>query len=505
MTGPLLLLAPPSGGPGVEHPLRPTENVRLAYAAACLRTGRWPVVVFDADVEATSPAATVEQLAALAPAAVLIQLLHRDIDAARELAAAAKQLPGPPWVIAFDYAVDLSGHALLDMHPAFDAVIPGQPEAALLAIAAAATPADWARIPGLLQRNPAGPPATVLAPAGAAVVGGEGCYGRCAFCSVPVLRAHAGGPAPYARAPEAVADEIAWLVREYGVRQLHFADENFIGPPPDGPRRALAFAQLLHDRALDIRYSIYCRPEDITEDVFTELRASGLRLVRYDIEPRVARVREHQGPGLTEGAVYRAQATLRRLELRGQPSFTMFEPAITLAELGENLRFVARHGLFELVNPTCASTFPGAPFTRPLRREGCLASPADLDQGFLSEVTFADPAVSAVRADWLAWRVRLDQMTGGLARELEALADFAAASLADAPAAMMATIHSAHLAIKRPEADFVTGRIERALIGLPAPDTARTLGRASRALARFRTETRARRVPLPPAPSPIRR
>jgi radical SAM superfamily enzyme YgiQ (UPF0313 family) len=51
----------------------------------------------------------------------------------------------------------------------------------------------------------------------------RGCFGQCKFCNTPVF----WGSRVRTRKPEAVVDEIAWLHRMYGTREIYFQDDTF--------------------------------------------------------------------------------------------------------------------------------------------------------------------------------------------------------------------------------------------------------------------------------------
>lgn len=80
------------------------------------------------------------------------------------------------------------------------------------------------------------------------VLSSRGCPQRCSYCS---LRQHWGFK-PRFRSPQNVVDEIAMLVNEYGVREIHFEDDNFTA----NKQRALEIFRLLEER--DIHISISC-------------------------------------------------------------------------------------------------------------------------------------------------------------------------------------------------------------------------------------------------------
>lgn len=55
------------------------------------------------------------------------------------------------------------------------------------------------------------------------IMASRGCFGHCKFCNTPVF----WGSQVRTRKPEDVVDEIAWLHRTYGIREIYFQDDTF--------------------------------------------------------------------------------------------------------------------------------------------------------------------------------------------------------------------------------------------------------------------------------------
>jgi anaerobic magnesium-protoporphyrin IX monomethyl ester cyclase len=55
------------------------------------------------------------------------------------------------------------------------------------------------------------------------IMASRGCFGRCKFCNTPVF----WGSRVRTRKPEAIVNEIEWLHRTYGIREIYFQDDTF--------------------------------------------------------------------------------------------------------------------------------------------------------------------------------------------------------------------------------------------------------------------------------------
>lgn len=468
--------------------------------------------MLDADVEHTSNEEIEMRLRTLQPVGLVIQLMYRNISAGLMLARLAKQLPTTPWVAVFEYAATLSGPALMDEDSNIDAVILGSPERALLAIAREPdSPAAWGNTPGLLLRDveagtwsatrngdssleldaipwPARDylPISLQSFQAADIISSRGCHGRCTFCSIPALQRQGKELAWQARSAKNVLEEIRSLVADYGVTRFNFIDENFLGSRTMGQQRARELALLIRKSGLDIRYSIFCRVDDITSSLFDELRASGLRLVQFGIESGVPRLLQRYRKGIALNQISAALATLRELAIGAEPSFIMFEPSMSLSELEQNLRFVLAHDLPRLVSPTCVIPFNGTELTTVLRREGRISGTEYLVPHFLPDVTFADERVGQIRTIWHQWRSRLGHAYDDISRRAEdALREEAFLEL-PSDATVTESIRVDYGALKHVEAEFVLGLIRQVGHERRLQDMGRSLQRADEILQRLR-------------------
>jgi anaerobic magnesium-protoporphyrin IX monomethyl ester cyclase len=55
------------------------------------------------------------------------------------------------------------------------------------------------------------------------IMASRGCFGKCKFCNTPIF----WGSRVRTRKPEAIVNEIDWLHRNYGVREIYFQDDTF--------------------------------------------------------------------------------------------------------------------------------------------------------------------------------------------------------------------------------------------------------------------------------------
>lgn len=431
MPVPIVLINPPAQACGARP--TPTENLFLGYLIAMLRAGQLTFTSIDADIESLSANSVIERVAALQPTGVVVWLMYHNLQAGLALARQLRSLPNPPQVVGCGYAATLSALQLIAYEPKLDALVLGEAEQTVLEIAQAwQNGTDWRNIPGLVVRDRDNHPIytaprsliwpldTLPFPARdylprslenapiVEVITSRGCYVHCSFCNVPLLHAENPGLRWRGRSPENVAAELILLCEQYGVRQIEFADENFLGPGRAGRTRAQTIADYIRAHRLPLTFHLYCRADDIEESLFRALKTAGLRVVNFGLESANQRLLDRFNKHTTLAVNERAITILRHLGLRPVPSFIMFEPTTTLGELRANLQFLRQYNLPALINPTTVIPFQSAPLTRLLAAEGLLACDRFILAPFIKDVDFVDERVAQIKARWEDWQKQVD-------------------------------------------------------------------------------------------------
>ncbi|MEI6179472.1 MAG: radical SAM protein [Chloroflexales bacterium] len=436
MSQPIVFLVNPSATPYLFRAL-PLEDVRLGSAVAAMRTVLPALRFIDADLEGLNVATVIAVIRDSAPTVVVIQLMYRNLSEGLALAQALRSLPQPPLIVAFGHAATLSAQALLAHEQALDVIITGEPEEALTDLARAWQHQEpWQTLPGLVLRSQAGGsvytsprptfmgldqrplPARDYLPISlqrspvAEVRTSYGCYAHCTFCNVPVLNSGSRESRWRGHSPDHIINELAALWEHYGVRHVEFVDDNFIGPGKQGHERAAAIARGILARGLTLTFRIYCRADDIEPTLFTLLKAAGLTTVHFGIESASQRLLSRFDKHINLHQLQEALALLRQLAIRAMPSFIMFEPTMTLAELRQNLAFLSEHNLPHLVSPTGVIPFQGTPLTAMLTTEALLDPERSVVPGYIPAIRFADERVGWLNTWWMHWQAAVDAHFG---------------------------------------------------------------------------------------------
>jgi len=144
-----------------------------------------------------------------------------------------------------------------------------------------------------------------------------------------------------------VVDELEILARDFNVSRFDFQDDNFVGPGERGRRRAMAIAEQICRRGIDLKFRIMCSADAVTHDVVSRLMDAGLYSVFVGIESGSQTRLTAYRKGTVEQNI-RALDVLDRLGIlaKSEIGFIMFDPSGSLEEIEENLAFLREHVRF---------------------------------------------------------------------------------------------------------------------------------------------------------------
>jgi len=168
-----------------------------------------------------------------------------------------------------------------------------------------------------------------------------------------------------------MVEEIEALYQR-GVRLFLFDDEQFLAPGSLRVKQINELYDQLRQREMDIAFTIKCRPDDVEEMLFRELREMGLIRVYLGIESGCQATLNLLGKGTTAGGNAEALAVLDALDIVADFRTLFFQPWSTLQTIREDLGFLRS----VLTHVPTAFTFhevecyPGTPLAERLTAEG---------------------------------------------------------------------------------------------------------------------------------------
>jgi methylmalonyl-CoA mutase cobalamin-binding subunit len=370
------------------------ENLALRYIHASLSAAGHEAAIFDfhrrAQIEGV-----VQQVLAYAPELVGLSMVftHR----AEQFVGLARRLRECGFgghITAGGHFASFNAEALLAAPSPLDTVLHGEGEAAMADLASrphepqAVLGASYRDAGGAIRHTPPRPMADDLdrrpwptRPARfddylgmpvANMSAGRGCWGDCHFCSINAWHRRCGGKRFRQRSVQSVADEMAMLYA-LGVRIYNFHDDNFFLPSEaDNLQRIAGLREALRQRGVGrIALQVKARPDSVRPGVMRELKALGLFRVFLGVESNAVSGLKALGRGITRRQNHAALRLLMAMDLHVTYNLLMFEPDCTLADLRDNVAFMARYARVPQ-NFCRVEVYSGTPLEASLRRRGML-------------------------------------------------------------------------------------------------------------------------------------
>ena len=209
----------------------------------------------------------------------------------------------------------------------------------------------------------------------------RGCVARCTFCSAPNIsnRVQAGKPWR-ARSPEAVVDELEYLVKKYNFHTFDFVDSTFEDPDGAhfGKARITRIAEGILERKLDIYYNCCMRAEnwsDDDHDLLDLLVRSGLEKVNVGIESGTPSELKLWDKLATVDDNVRIIRLLKEHGIYLAMGFIQFHPYATVETLKSNAAFLRQHAGHNLRRLTeRLEIYPGTVIVKKMKNDGLLDS-----------------------------------------------------------------------------------------------------------------------------------
>jgi radical SAM superfamily enzyme YgiQ (UPF0313 family) len=338
------------------------QPLGTAWPAAFLERAGFTPDQLDLTVEELDPE-RVRRARLVALSVPMHTALRLGLDAARRVRAVNPECV----VVCFGLYAQLNREFLRTQ--GIDAVLAGESEAALVALAERLDAGTWQ--PGTAPSPAPVPPGPVMerlmfpvpsrarlptlgryaaleregrrVPA-AAVETSRGCLSRCRHCPIPPVY---GGRFFVVPIEVVLAD--ARQVVTAGARHVTFADADFL----NGPGHALRVARALNRAFPDVTFDFTAKIEHLLRHraLLPELAALGCVFIVSAVESLSDRVLSILDKGHDRGDVETAVALVAAAGLVLRPTFVPFTPWTTLDDYREMLEFVAAHDLLDAVDP----------------------------------------------------------------------------------------------------------------------------------------------------------
>lgn len=363
----------------LEHPREPSpvhyNDIANTPLWACLMTGYAGAALvqagFEVDIVDASRRTFPETLQSLLDQPPDLLAVHavyfwEGTERLFQLLAALRQQRYETPICLYGFFPTLTWKDILDQCPAVDYVVVGEPEDTLVELARGLKTGAVAPVKGLALRiqgetcfTGRRPPITPLdrlpfplrpslpTEETTSILASRGCYNNCSFCLIPTLD---GKKTSWrSRSPENIVAEIAGL-KARGKTDFYFVDPNFIGPGKAGKAQTLILARRLAE--LGITFGMECRANDLTPGLMRTLVDAGLTSLLLGIESGGINILQRLGKHTSITQNEAAIATVREAGLEPEIGFIMFDALSTLDDITENLDFLLRNQLLQILGRT---------------------------------------------------------------------------------------------------------------------------------------------------------
>jgi radical SAM superfamily enzyme YgiQ (UPF0313 family) len=364
--------------------------ISLATCAAVLRQRGHQVRLRDCIVESVGFDRLAHIIAAFGPDLLVFNAVTPSIISDLSTARLAKSLD--PAILCA--AIGIHGTALpretLELEPALDLVVRGEPEMTVAELAeggdiSAVAGVSW-RADGALTHNPDRSfvqdldqlpfPAWDLIQTDLyrmpfsgerfLLLGtGRGCPYRCTFCAD---RTYYGNRLRL-RSPTSVADEIERNIRDFGIRDFLFWSESFTL----SRRFACAVAEEIVRRRIEVRWVCNSRVDHVDRELLELFRRAGCWMIGYGIESGVQRILDSVRKGVTVEQARAAVAASHAAGLQVTGHCVLGFPGETRADILQTIRF-ARELDLDFAQFYCAVPFPGSELYDEARAAGWITT-----------------------------------------------------------------------------------------------------------------------------------
>lgn len=352
----VLLINPPSNAPNPIMPLG------LAYLAAALEASNINVKIIDAWAEGYTYEVLGRKIAHLSPDLVGVTMMSPTYAAAMQTVDMVSRHSDAKIVVGGPHPSSLPEQCLED-NPNIDFVVVGEGEKALVNLVAFLSENDKEinNINGILFRDkngvvktgPSGRienlddlpfPARHFFPIGKykthppygkknpymTLITSRGCPFQCTYCSKSVY-----GNKYRAMSPERVVSEIRHIIRKYGIKEIHFYDDDFTMDM----KRAETICDLLIEESFGISWSCTTRVDLVNERLLEKMKKAGCWLISYGVESADPNILKRIKKGYTIEHVKSAFSLTKRVGIRTVAYLMVGLPGETRETLNKTIEF----------------------------------------------------------------------------------------------------------------------------------------------------------------------
>lgn len=209
----------------------------------------------------------------------------------------------------------------------------------------------------------------------------RGCPLKCVYCTYPIVE----GKVIRLRDPVAVVDEIEMTSKEYNVNTFFIVDNVFNNPP----EHAIAIAEEIKRRKLQLRFSAYLNPAFVTERLIGSLFDAGFTGIDYGVDALTDNVLKNLGKKFTTKDVVKAIEITKKVGIECCLSMIFGGPGETMDSLKETVDIIDSAKPTAVLAIVGIRIYPGTKIVETARKDGVITD----DEIGLKPVFYISPEV----------------------------------------------------------------------------------------------------------------
>jgi anaerobic magnesium-protoporphyrin IX monomethyl ester cyclase len=178
----------------------------------------------------------------------------------------------------------------------------------------------------------------------ATIIAGRGCSYDCSFCNTKKFYSHIPGPSKRIRRADMVVREMEMLNKKRNCSVFLFLDDDFPLKSAGGDDWIIKFCNELERTGLNkkIIWKINCRPDEVDEEKFLFMKKNGLFSVFLGLEDGTDTGLKKLNKRMTVETSLKAINILKKLDIRFDFGFMLFQPDTNYKSLNDNLDFLQK-------------------------------------------------------------------------------------------------------------------------------------------------------------------
>ena len=177
----------------------------------------------------------------------------------------------------------------------------------------------------------------------------RGCPGKCTFCFRGIL-----GTRMRTRSPENIVEEIRFLAKNYGIREISFYDDTFTL----FKNNVKKFCEILLNKNIAITWSCMSRVDFVDRETLNLMKRAGCHQICYGIESGNESILENINKRTSLEKAKTAIAITREAKIDTRLAFMLGSPGETVETMEETIRFAIENSP-DLVQFNITTPYPG--------------------------------------------------------------------------------------------------------------------------------------------------